>query len=63
MCKIESVRALIEARASTAEIEAAYERETGQRAPSKKTIRLWRTKAGFGLPLGVRHDLVASKQT
>ena len=59
MCKIESVRALIEARASTDEIEMAYERATGKPAPSKKTIRLWRTQAGCGLPRGVRHDLAA----
>ena len=57
MCKIESVRALIEARASTDEIEMAYERATGKPAPSKKTIRLWRTQAGCGLPRGVPHGL------
>lgn len=62
MCKIESVRVLIESRASNAEIEAAYERATG-RTPHKKTIRLWRTQAGCGLPRGVRHDLIATQDT
>jgi len=56
MLVMEPVRHLLESRADTETIQAAFIRATGQELSARR-VREWRLMLGRSLPRGVRHDL------